>query len=357
MKKPHLTAALAALIFGAGAAGAAEELNLFAWSEYVPQKVIRGFTKETGIKVNYEEFASCEEMIAKINAGGTAYDVIQPSDYAAEALAKENLLLPLDPAKIPNAKNLLPEYLGLPHDPHGKFTVPYMIGSVGIVVNTQKIKDPVAGYNDLFSGKYKNRIVVVDDARELLVAALYTLGKSINDITPENIELARPILKKWLSQVKIFDSDSPKNALRSGEADIGLVWSGEAALLWRSEKHFEGKKLKVTKNENKKFQYVLASEGHHIFVDTLAIPKTAKNPDAAHKFINYILRPDVSRLVSAEFPYTNPNAAARKLLSPDELANPASYPASSIKPDTFRDLGAGKNALVDKLYTDLKADN
>lgn len=323
------------------ARAADKELNLYAWSEYIPQAVLDGFSKETGIKVNYETFASGEEMLAKLLAGGTRYDLIQPPDYIAEALIKNKLLVPLDYKKLPNFRNLLPEFTKMPHDPEQKFTVPYMAGTVGIVVNTEKITEPVAGYADLFSDKHKNRIVTVDDGRELVVAALYTLGIGLNDITPANLAKARPVLADWFKKIKLFDSDSPKTALLNGDVDLGLVWAGEAAILW---------------NEDKKFRYVLPAEGAHLFVDVLAIPRRARNVGAAHAFIDYILRPEVSVQISEEFPYTNPNGEARKLLTPEQLANPASYPKTDRKLDTFRHLGRG-GALIDELITDLKNAN
>jgi spermidine/putrescine-binding protein len=323
----------------AGLARAADkDLNLFAWSEYIPQAVIDGFTEETGIKVNYETFASGEEMLAKLLAGGTEYDLIQPPDYIAEVLIKEKLLLPLEAERLPNLKNILPEYLKMPHDPEDTFTIPYMTGTVGIVVNTERVKKPVLGIKDLFAVENKGRIVVVDDGRELVVAAMYTLGLPLNDVTPENIAKVRPILKEWMPRIKLYDSDSPKTALLNGDVDIGYVWSGEAALLWK---------------EDRKFQYVLPEEGAHMFVDVLAMPKGAKNRIAAHKFLDYILRPEVSKLISEEFPYTNPNGEARKLLTKDELQNPASYPKLKRKLDTFRHIGES-GALIDELITDLK---
>lgn len=327
-----------AAVFATFARAADKELNLYAWSEYIPQTVLDGFTKETGIKVNYETFASGEEMLAKLLAGGTRYDLIQPPDYIAEALIKNKLLVPLDYKKLPNFKNLLPEFTQMPHDPEQKFTIPYMAGTVGIVVNTEKVKEPVTGYKDLFSDKYKNRIVVLDDGRELVVGALYTLGIGLNDITEANLAKARPILAAWFKNVKLFDSDSPKTALLNGDVDLGLVWGGEAAILWA---------------ENKKFHYVLPSEGAHMFVDLLAIPKRAKNTEAAHKFLDYILRPEVSAEISGEFPYTNPNGEARKRLTPEQLGNPGSYPKITKKLDTFRHLGES-GALIDELVTDLK---
>lgn len=337
--RPSLALALIAVtLLPLRMARAAESLNLFAWSEYVPAAVIDGFTKETGIKVNYETYASGEEMLSKLLAGGAAYDLVQPPDYIAESMIKNKLLQPLDGSKLTNLKHLAPEFLKLPHDPTQQFTVPYMTGTVGIVVNTEKVKEPIRGYRDVFQPKFKNRIVVVNDNREIVSWALVTLGLDQNNITRETLAQARPLVAEWIKLVKVFDSDSPKTPLLNGDVDLGVVWSGEAARLIQ---------------ENKKFQYVLPVEGAHPFVDVLAIPTTAKNVNAAHLFLNYVLRPEISKLISEEFPYTNPNAAARKLLSRDQLANPASYPTAG-KMNTFRDIGKAA-ADIDKLVTDLKS--
>jgi len=346
LSRPCLRRFLALVAAGIAATWAAvvpvraadRELNLFAWSEYLPQSVVEAFTAETGIKVNYATFASGEDMLARLIAGGIAYDLIQPPDYLAEALIRNRLLLPLDYARLPRFKNILPEFLGMPHDPEQKFTVPYMTWTVGIVVNTDRVKTPIRGFKDLFVPEHRGRIVVVDDGRELVTAALYVLGRPLNDITPETLAQARPLLAEWFRLIKRFDSDSPKTALLEGEADLGYVWAGEAAILWQRDR---------------KFQYVLPEEGAHRFVDVLAIPLGARNIEAAHAFIDFILRPEISKRISDEFPYTNPNGEARKLLTPDQLANPASYPpARSL--DTFRYLGH-TGALIDELVTGLKS--
>lgn len=337
MNLPRLSAAALLLCLLPGAARAAEELNLFAWSEYVPQSVLDGFTRETGVTVNYETFSSGEEMMAKLLAGGSSYDVVQPPDYIAEALIKAGLLRPLDLAQVPHLANILPEFLHLPHDPSQRFTVPYMTGTVGIVVNTQVVTEPIRGYRDLFQPRYRGRIVVLNDNREMVTWALYTLGIAPNDLTPATIARAREVLAGWLGLVRVFDSDSPKTSLLNGDVDLGVVWSGEAAILYQ---------------QNPKFRYVLPAEGTHRFVDVLAIPTTATHVAAAHRFIDYVLRPEVSKEISDAFPYTNPNGAARRLLSPQQLANPASYPSVS-PPDTLRAVGKASE-LIDQVVTDLK---
>jgi spermidine/putrescine transport system substrate-binding protein len=321
-------------------AQAKPELNLYAWSEYIPQELIDGFTKETGIIVNYETFASNEEMLAKFQAsGGASYDLVQPTDYMAELMIRERMLAKLDRSKIPLLKNIDASLSRLSHDPAQEYTVPYMTGTVGIVINSAAVKGQIKSFNDVFQPKYSGRIVVLNDNREIVTWAMKSLGLGANEVSKENIDRTGPILAKWLPMVKLFDSDSPKTALLNNEVDIGIVWSGEAALLW---------------NQDKKFVYVLPEEGTHQFIDVLAIPAKAKNKEAAHLFINYILRPEVSKLISEKFPYTNPNSLARKLLTQEQLENPASYPKASAKLETFRDIGMSAK-FIDKLVTDLKS--
>ena len=320
------------------AASARADLDLFAWSEYVPQEVIDGFTRESGIKVHYETYASNEEMLGKLLGGGSNYDIILPSEYTVEALIQRNKLTAIDWAKVPNLKNIGPDYLHLGFDPQQKFSVPWMTGTVGIVVNTDKVTDPIRGFEDVFQPKFKNRIVAVNDNREIVSWALGAAGLPINDITRENLAKVKPMLASWVPLIKTYDSDSPKTPLINGDCDLGIVWSGEAALCYQ---------------QDHKFHYVLPAKGAHQFVDCLCIPDSATHKEEAHKFLNYILRPEVSKIISDKFPYTNPNLEARKLLSKEQLENPASYPKTGSL-EIFHAIGKS-NALVDKLMTGLRS--
>lgn len=286
-------------------------LRLLCWSEYVPQAVIDGFQKKTGAAVTVENYSSNEQMLEKLHAKPGFYDLVQPSGFYVERLAKEGGLEPLDQARIPNIRHLDSKFRRLAFDPEERFSVPWLAGTVGIVVNTERVKDPVEDWDDVFNGKYAGRIVVVDDAREFVTWALATLNLPITDVSDAALARVGPVLEKWLPQVKVFDSDSPKTAMLDGSADVGIVWNGEAALLWQADH---------------KFKYVLPRRGAHMFVDNLAIPKGAPHKPLAEEFINYCLEPDVSVLISNAYPYTNPNASARRLLSPEQLSNPASYP-------------------------------
>ena len=316
-------------------------LNIFCWSEYVPEEIIETFSKESGIKVSVENYSSNEEMLAKLLAGGGSYDLIQPSEYVVEGLIKENLLAPIDHGAIPNMKNIAPEFRNMSFDPGNKFSIPYMAGTVGIVVNTELVEDEIESFNDVFQEKFKKNIVVLDDAREIVSWGFETLGIPINEVSEENLNKVRPVLEKWLPLVKVFDSDSPKTSLLNGDVALGVVWGGEGAILL---------------NENKKFKWVMPAEGAHLFVDNLAIPKGAAHPKNAQLFMNFILRPDMSAKISEAFPYLNPNASARELLTPEQRNNPASYPTADelSKMQTFKDIGEPATK-IDELVTSLKA--
>jgi spermidine/putrescine transport system permease protein len=313
-------------------------LDLFAWSEYIPQEVIDGFTKETGVKVNYETYDSNEAMVTKLAQGSARYDLIQPSEYAVENLIRRAMLEPLDPSQIPNAKNLDEAYRDPSYDPGLKYSIPYMAGTVGIVANAETVKDPIHGFGDVFQPRYKGRIVAVNDNREIVSWAFDVLKIPINDVTPANLDKARPLIKSWLPLVKVFDSDNPKAPLLSGDCDIGIVYSGDAAKLYE---------------QNHKFHYILPQEGAHQFVDSLCISRGAAHKQAAQQFINYILRPEVSKIISDKFPYTNPNSEARKLLSKDQLSNPASYPQAGHL-EVFHDIGPASQQ-ISTMMTDLRS--
>jgi spermidine/putrescine transport system substrate-binding protein len=302
---------LIALAFCRAQAADDQVLNLLCWTEYVPGSVTDGFTKKTGVRVVAENYNSNEQMLALLRDKPNHYDLVQPSQAYVEGLIQSGGLEAIDAARIPNLRNLDPQFRGLPHDPEGKFSVPWMAGTVGIVVNTEAAKEPIRTWSDVFSGKYRGRIVAVNDQREMVAWALASLGLPITNIDNNSLARTEPVLRQWLPQIAVFDSDSPHTALLDGHAVIGIVWSGEAALLWQKDR---------------KFQYVLPKEGAHMFLDSLAIPAGAPHRAAAEDFINYCLEPEVSVSISKEYPYTNPNLAARKLLSPDQLANPASYP-------------------------------
>ena len=321
-----------------------EALHLLCWSEYVPQSVLDGFTKRTGAPVLVEYYSTNDQLLERLRARPGYYDVIQPSGYYVRTLAQAGGLEPLDPAHLRNLGNLDPSFRHLSFDPDGKYSVPWLAGTVGIVTNTDLVKQPPTSFAQVFDGSHRAKIVVVDDAREIVAWALTAVGRPITDVSAAALHEVEPLLRNWLPQVALFDSDSPRSALLDGRAEVGIIWSGEAALLWQA---------------NHKFRFALPSTGVHMFVDNLAIPKGAPHRELAESFIDYCLAPEVSASISRAYPYTNPNVAARRLLSTEELANPASYPPGISELPMLRNDGNTPEAVTEfvrRLRQELDAD-
>ena len=330
-------------------AGSDEEkvLNLFAWSEYVPQAMLDGFTEETGITVNYDAYASNEEMYAKISAGASGYDLVQPSDYWIGVMSREGLLEELDLTKIPNLANADPNLPYDLYDPGHKYSVPYQWGSAALVVNTEKITEPIDSYMDLWNPAYAGKIVLLDDQRQVIGMALLALGYSPNTTDPAELEEAKQLLLQLVPGVRVFDSDTPSTQILTGEADIGLIWNGEGA---------------IAHAENPAIDFIYPQEGTIFWYDNLAMLKGAAHPEAAHAFMDYVLRPEVSLLITAEFPYSNPNAAALALLQTEDpeayevyMGFPAMNPPAEALANAFvlADLGAATGMWGD-IWTEIK---
>jgi len=323
------------------------EVNLYGWSEYVPTDLLDGFTQETGIKVNYDTYASNEEMLAKIQAGASGYDLIIPSDYTVTIMINQGMLEELDMNQIPNFKNIA-EFAKNPYyDPGNKYSVPYQWGTVGLVVDRSKVDRDLTSWNDLWDPEFQDRVVLLDDSREVLGMVLLTLGYDINTTDETQLEEAKEKLIELMPNVRLFDSDSPKTALLAGEVWLGQTWNGEAAL---------------AHSENPDIDYICPEEGCTVWYDNLAIPKGAPHLDAAHAFINYVLKPEASILITREFPYSNPNQAALDLLKtedPDLYESYMGFVATNPSPEVIQNAKAIKDvgeatAIWDRVWTEAK---
>lgn len=324
-----------------------KELNLYGWSEYVPQDLLDAFSQKYGIKVNYDTYASNEELLAKLQAGASGYDVIIPSDYMITVMSKLGMLEPIDLSHIPNFANIDDQFKNPPFDPGNKYTVPYQWGTVGIAVNTEKVQKPITRFADLWDPMFKNNLVVLDDEREIIGMALVLLGYDKNATDPAQLEAAKKKLQELTPNIKLYDSDSPKTALLSGEVIAGVVWNGEAALAHQ---------------ENPAITYVLPEEGCGLWYDNLAMPKNPPHKDAAEAFINWVLSPEMSILITRDFPYSNPNKAALELLAEKDPEAYKAYmdfpatnpPAEAIKKcHLIKDVGEAMT-LWDKTWTEIK---
>ncbi|SHI67599.1 spermidine/putrescine transport system permease protein [Clostridium cavendishii DSM 21758] len=289
-----------------------EELNVFNWSEYLPPEVIEKFEKTYNIKVNYSTFSSNEEMLAKLMAGGGDYDIAVASDFMVEILKKQELIQEINKNDISNMSNLSEDFLNLPFDKGNNYSIPYMwlAGIIGYDKTKVKLGE-ITGYADLWKSDFKNSITLLDDERVIIGITLKKLGYSINETDPIALEKAREELKKLQTNVKSYDSDSPKTSLINGESKIIFAWGAEASL---------------AKRENKNIEYVIPKEGLFLQQDNFVIPKGAKNTKAAEKFIDFILQPEISAEISKKFPYGNPNKEAYKYIDKKIMEDKAVYP-------------------------------
>lgn len=326
---------------------ASNELNLFTWSEYVPQTILEIFTEETGIQINYDTYSSNEELMAKLQAGGSGYDLIIPSDYTITVLSNQGMLETINYAQIPNFGNIDPKTINKEFDPTNKYSVPYLWGTSCLVVNTEKVTRPITRWTDLWDPEFIEKIVLLDDSRETIGMVLLSLGYDRNSTDPAQLEQAKQKFLELLPNVRLFDSDSPKTALATGEVWLGLTWNGEAS---------------IAHQENPAMDYIFPEEGCGIFYDNLAIPKNAPHLAAAHKFINFVLEPQNGALIIKEFPYSTPNIAALELLKTEDPAfyeaymeYPATNPSAEQLARTYiiKDVGEA-TALWDRIWTEVK---
>jgi spermidine/putrescine-binding protein len=271
------------------------EVNLFVWTEYIPQEIIDCFEEVYNIEVNKDEYSSNEEMYAKLSAGGANYDLVQPTDYIVALMIRQGLLQKLDKSKLPVLEGFDPNYLDLPFDPGNEYTIPYQAGTDAIVVNTDAVSTLPTSWADLWNPDYAGRMVSIDDSRAIIGLTLLTLGYDINTTDPAQLEEAKARLTELMPNIKLFDSDSPKTALIAGDADLGIVWTGEAFL---------------AQQENPAIEYIYPSEGAFVWQDTYAIPVTAPHVDAAYAWLNYSMQPDIFWLMLRDFPFSNPSKAA-----------------------------------------------
>lgn len=317
------------------------DLYLYIWSEYIPDEVVAEFSRETGIKVHLSTYDSNEAMYAKIKLAGAGYDIIVPSSDYVSLMRQQGLLQPLDKKQLPNFSNLGGRFINQSFDPDNVYSVPYMWGSTAISVNTDLLgTQSVKTIDDLWKPELKGRLLLPNEPREAFALALKSLGYSLNETDPAHLEEAYQKLRTLIPLVRVFDSDSPKQALLSGEVSVGVVYSGEGF---------------IANSENPQIAYVYPPKGFNLWVDSLCIPKGAKNTEAAHAFLNYLLRPSVAASISAEMGYATPNMKALPLLPESVRANPIIYPADSdLERGEFQDYLGPAMKLYDAYWLKLK---
>lgn len=341
MKKGLLAAALALVLATLPAYAANEKvLNIFNWSEYVPQDVLDQFTKETGIKVVYTTFESNEAMYAKLKLlRGSGYDLVTPSAYFIELMQKDNLLGKIDHAKLGSLESLDPTVMQQAFDPENAVSIPYMWGATGILVN-KKVVDPatITSWNDLKRPEFKGRVLLSDDLRDTFAVALKALGYSINTTSEDEIKAAYQWLTELKPSVRVFDVTATKQAFISEEVVAGIAWNGDAY---------------IAMQENPDLVFIYPKEGAPLWLDSFIIPAAAEHADNAHAFIKFMLKPEVAKRCVEEYNYTSPNLGVKKLLDPQLAESNIIHPtADNLKGSEFT-LGVGPALQIYDKYWEL----
>ncbi|WP_174504401.1 spermidine/putrescine ABC transporter substrate-binding protein [Acidiphilium sp. C61] len=298
-------AALIAIGGGAPAAHAAgKTLYLFNWQDYIGKGLIKKFEAYCGCKVVQTYYDSNSELEAKLRAGGDSqYDVVVPSSYYIPQLVQQGLIRKLDKAKLPNFKNLLPRFRNVSYDPHDAYVVPYQWGTIVIGYNKDKIKNPPDSWAALFDPKYNSGYpfsMMKGSGRDLIGAACAYLGEGFACKTKAAWIKAAKLIETQVKRSNFsgfVDGDPTMQQLKKGVVAMGMTWSGSVAQCYAD---------KTCLN----IGWILPKEGSEAWVDNMAIPTHAPDPELAYKFINFILGAKEGADLSNFNMYPSPNAAS-----------------------------------------------
>jgi spermidine/putrescine transport system substrate-binding protein len=333
------------IVFAMVGGALADKIVISNWDGYMPKDMAEKFKAATGIELEVAVHATNEEIMGKVTAsGGEGYDVLFVSSPFAEALNKLGLLSPIDHAKVPNLANLYPEANQLQHDPGNVFSIPYTWGTTGLCYRSDLVKQAPASWNDLLAPAedVKGKTTMLSTDRWLMAAAFLASGKSVNTTDQASLDKARDMLVAAKKNLLAYDDTTFYSKLVSGEAALVQAWDG-----W----------CNYGIAENDKIKYVVPKEGSDLWVDTMVIPKAAKNPEGAHKFIDFVLNADNGKWVVENIMYKSPNKSGMEAVDKatlEKYPNMAISPSDLLKYEQLRDLGDGMKAFS-KTVTEILA--
>ncbi|MCQ2426169.1 MAG: spermidine/putrescine ABC transporter substrate-binding protein [Lachnospiraceae bacterium] len=325
-------------------------INVYNWGEYISDgaddslDVNAAFTEATGIKVNYSNFASNEDMYAKLQGGGSSYDVIFPSDYMVERMIKEDMLLPLDYANIPNADNVLPEYRGLYYDKEDKYCLPYNVGMVGLIYNKKLVDEAPDSWAALWDKKYEGQILMFNNPRDAFAIAQSLLGIDYNTTNTADWDRVLEKMKEQKDVLQSYVMDEVFMKMENGEAALAPYYVGDFLTM---------------RDNNPDLELVFPKEGSNIFVDVVCIPKCAGNKAGAEAYINFLLNPEIA-LANAEYLYyTTP---FKSVIEDEEYSlkdDPYTFPSEEVKANAqyFHNLDEDTLKYMNDLWDQLKVES
>ncbi|PNE23753.1 spermidine/putrescine ABC transporter substrate-binding protein [Mesotoga sp. Brook.08.YT.4.2.5.1] len=304
MKRFTITAVVllvAALMLGQG------NLIIYGWSDYIPDEVSEVFSQEYGIRVTYDTYDSNETMFAKLKAGARGYDLAMPSADYTSIMIKEEMLLTIDKSLVPNLANIDPNVIEkMYYDPNNNFSIPYMVGTTGIAVNTKYIKSYPRSWKIFELPQLQGKMTMLDDMREVFGAALKYLGYSVNTTDVNELQEAKNLILNWKRNIVKFDNELFAKGIISGE-------------FWVVHGYGENIFYEATEEELKDIDFFIPFEGSTMWIDSFVILKGSNNVENAHLFIDFILRPEIAALISDYLLLPSPNVPARELMEEEPV--------------------------------------
>ncbi len=311
------------------------------WGEYMDESLNDEFTEKTGIRVVYSYFDTNEALYALMKGGTSSYDVIVPSDYMIGRMIEEDMLEKLDFSKIPNYVNIDELYKDLPFDPNNEYSIPYLWGTLGIIYNTTMVNGEINSWNALWDEQYAGDILMIDNPRDGIAIALMRLGFSLNTTDETELLGAENELKKQKPLLQAYVMDQSYNKMEGGSAALCAYYSGDAMSMAQ---------------ENEDLAFVVPEEGSNWYVDSLCIPKGARNTDEAHEYINFMLEAESGLRNCEEAGGSTPNKETFKLLDFDEKIMALMYPSGEVlsRCEMFSAMPTNINKLYDDIWAGVK---
>ncbi|HZP92074.1 MAG TPA: spermidine/putrescine ABC transporter substrate-binding protein [Burkholderiales bacterium] len=336
-------------------ASAADELHLYNWSDYIAPETVKRFEQTCKCKLVQDFYGDNEELVAKLAAGAKGYDVMVPTSNYIAGMVRAGWLQPIDHSKIPNLKNIMPQYLNTEFDPGNKYSVPYAMSITLIGYNDQKVKElgiSVDSWATIFDPKIlekiKGRVTVLDSQGELMAAALKYLGYSVNDRDPKHWEEAKSAILKAKPYWAAFMAQGYIKELSAGNIWVVHGYSND---IYQAELGAREAKQKFH------IRHSLPKEGAVLALDAMVIAKGAPRPDLAHKFIDFMLDGKNSADLTNMIGSGNPNREALKYIKPEILAIKAIFPDvnTSRRLEQLRDMTPRQRQLLNRIWTEIKA--
>ncbi len=327
-------------------------INVYNWGEYISTGADEGtldvnteFEKLTGIKVNYTNYATNEELYAKLKGGGATYDIIIPSDYMISKMIKEGLIQTLDFENIPNFSYIMDNFRNMAYDPENEYSVPYTWGTVGIIYDESVVdlNEEDIDWNLLWNEEYADQILMFDNPRDAFAISEILLGYSLNTENPDELKAAAEKLKEQKKIVQGYVMDEIFDKMGAGDALIAPYYAGDALTIME---------------ENDSLNFVVPQSGTNLFVDAMCIPTSAKQKEAAEMYINFMCEPDIAYANIDYICYSTPHSAAFDMLDEEVQNDPISYPDEELiseRTTVFVNLSDEANKLMQDLWTEMKS--